>query len=529
MWLPPRSACEWLEPRQTAGDGSKAPLSHGEAMRIMTGALMPPGADAVCMVERTRAEDGGLAVVIEESVSRGTNVREPGEDIAAGAEVFTPGMRLSPAHIGVLASLGIQELLVCPRPAVGVLSTGDELAAPDAVLLPGKIRDANRPALLAQLGSDGFRQVDLGTVGDDQDMLADRLRTAASRCDAIIATGGVSVGDHDLLKVALEKLGGATMHSLEIAMRPGKHVAVASLGEQRIPAFGLPGNPVAALLPMSCWSAGATGHGPLPGARPATACRDSGNRPASPARARTPPDAGDSTDRADGVPRVRPSGGQQSHMLMAMARANALALLPDGDGVGPAGVSRCCYSIPTGSSSPARDGRRPRAALPTGGVIWATNLIAFGLCTGTWIAVAPPPAHTIRRRTRRSSSRRCCTPIRRRPPGCRSSPTAGRCHSGPPPPSAHRHLAIKRWAKLLMMIEAGVSVSIGVLVIAQRDRHLEVAAGIRPAGGSYTCPAPGRVLPRGPQFPHKSAAWGVPPQEAHRRNGTMRYLTARSL
>ena len=281
-----------------AGDGPKPPLSHGEAMRIMTGALMPPGADAVCMVEHTRAEDGGLAVLIEESVSPGTNVREPGEDIAAGAEVFIPGTRLSPAHIGVLASLGIQELLVCPRPAVGVLSTGDELAAPDAVLMPGKIRDANRPALLAQLGSDGFRRVDLGTVGDDQDMLADRLRTAASRCDAIIATGGVSVGDHDLLKVALEKLGGATMHSLEIAMRPGKHVAVASLGEQRIPAFGLPGNPVAALVTYELLVRPALrAMAGLPGARPATACRDSGNRPASPARSRTPPDAGDSTDR----------------------------------------------------------------------------------------------------------------------------------------------------------------------------------------------------------------------------------------
>ena len=164
MWLTPRVRLR-VTGTVAAGDGPKAPLSHGEAMRIMTGALMPPGADAVCMVERTRAEDGALAVLIEESVSPGTNVREPGEDIAAGAEVFTPGTQLSPAHIGVLASLGIQALLVCPRPAVGVLSTGDELAATDAALMPGKIRDANRPALLAQLESDGFRPVDLGTGG----------------------------------------------------------------------------------------------------------------------------------------------------------------------------------------------------------------------------------------------------------------------------------------------------------------------------------------------------------------------------
>ena len=317
-----------------AGDGPKAAVSRGEAMRIMTGALMPPGADAVCMVEHTRAEDGGLAVLIEESVSPGTNVREPGGDIAAGTEVFAPGTQLRAAHIGVLASLGIRALLVYPRPAVGVLSTGDELAAPDAALMPGKIRDANRPALLAQLRSDGFRPVDLGIGGDDQDILADRLRTGGSRCDAIIATGGVSVGDHDVLKVALEKLGGAAMHSLTVAVKPGKHVAVASLGEQRIPAFGLPGNPVAALVTYELFV--------RPALRAMAGCPVL-DRPRVAAIAETdlPRRPGPKlylvrvTARTgtDGVLRVRPSGGQESHMLMAMAQANALALLPDGDGV----------------------------------------------------------------------------------------------------------------------------------------------------------------------------------------------------
>ncbi len=317
-----------------AGDGRKAAVSRGEAMRIMTGALMPPGADAVCMVERTRVEDGGLAVLIGESVSPGTNVREAGEDIAAGTEVFAPGTQLSSAHVGVLASLGIQELLVYPRPAVGVLSTGDELAAPDDALMPGKIRDANRPAFLAQLGSDGFHGVDLGIGGDDQEILVDRLRAAASRCDAIIATGGVSVGDHDVLKVALEKLGGATMHSLQVAVKPGKHIAVASLGEQRIPAFGLPGNPVAALVTYELFVRPAlramAGCPVLDRPRiVATAETDLPRRPGPKLHlvrvtART---------GADGMLRVRSSGGQESHMLMAMAQANALALLPDGDGV----------------------------------------------------------------------------------------------------------------------------------------------------------------------------------------------------
>ena len=317
-----------------AGDGPKAAVSRGEAMRIMTGALMPSGADAVCMVERTKAEDGGLAVLIEESVSPGTNVREAGEDIAAGTEVFALGTQLGPAHVGVLASLGIQALLVHPRPSVGVLSTGDELAAPGDALIPGKIRDANRPALLAQLGSDGFHGVDLGIGGDDPELLADRLRAAASRCDAIIATGGGSVGDHDVLKVALEKLGGAAMHSLQVAMKPGKHIAVASLGEQRIPAFGLPGNPVAALVTYELFV--------RPALRAMAGCPVT-DRPRIAAIAETdlPRRPGPKlhlvrvTARTgtDGVLRVRPSGGQGSHMLMAMARANALALLPDGDGV----------------------------------------------------------------------------------------------------------------------------------------------------------------------------------------------------
>jgi len=163
------------------------------------------------MLEHTQAEDGGLTVLIKEPVSPGANVRAAGEDIAPGTTVFTPGTQLGPAHVGVLASLGIRTLPVYPRPAVGVLSTGDELAAPGDALLPGKIRDANRPALLAQLRRDGFPGLDLGISPDDQDVLSSRLEDGASRCDALIATGGVSVGDHDMLKVALDKLGGGTM------------------------------------------------------------------------------------------------------------------------------------------------------------------------------------------------------------------------------------------------------------------------------------------------------------------------------
>ncbi|MGH3224723.1 MAG: molybdopterin molybdotransferase MoeA [Streptosporangiaceae bacterium] len=234
----------------------------------------------------------------------------------------------------MLASLGIQSLLVCPRPRVGVLSTGSELAGPGGALVPGKIRDANRPALLAQLGADGFRGVDLGAGRDDLDALSHLLAAGASRCDAIVASGGVSAGDHDVLKAALEKLGGVTMRSLHVAVKPGQHVAFALLGERRVPAFGLPGNPVAALVAYELHV--------RPALRAMAGCPVL-DRPRITAIAETelPRQPGPRLHLArvtartgpGGVLRVRLSDGQESHMLRAMAQANALALLPDGDGV----------------------------------------------------------------------------------------------------------------------------------------------------------------------------------------------------
>lgn len=317
-----------------AGDEPKAVVSRGEAVRIMTGAPMPPGADAVCVLERARPAGNGLAVIIEEALDSGTNVRNPGEDVAAGAEVFAPGTQLGPAHVGVLAALGIQTVLVHPHPRVGVLSTGAELARDGDALLPGKIRDANRPALAAQLGSDGFHAVDLGITGDDEAALEDILEASAPQCDAIIVSGGVSVGDHDVLQAVLGKLGGATMRSLHVAVKPGKHIAAARLGEKKTPAFGLPGNPVAALVAYEMFV--------RPALR-AMAGYQVLERPRLLAVAETdlPRQPGDKlhllrvTARigSDGSMRVRPSGGQDSHMLWAMAQANALALLPDSGGV----------------------------------------------------------------------------------------------------------------------------------------------------------------------------------------------------
>jgi molybdenum cofactor synthesis domain-containing protein len=231
-----------------AGDKTMVAVGEGEAVRIMTGAPLPPGADAVCMLEHTRAKADGVIVIIEEAVDPGTNVRHTGEDIASGAEVFARGTVLTPPHIGVLASLGLDEVLVYPHLRVGVVSTGDELAQGRGALSPGKIRDANRPALLAQLRAEGWQTIDLGPVGDDEMALLHAFERGALVSDAVVVSGGVGAGDRDFVKVALEKMSEGTMRWMQVAVKPAKPFAFGTLATAGTPVFGLPGNPVAALV-----------------------------------------------------------------------------------------------------------------------------------------------------------------------------------------------------------------------------------------------------------------------------------------
>jgi molybdopterin molybdotransferase len=317
-----------------AGENAKTFVSAGESVRIMTGAPLPPGADAVCMVERTRVESGGSIVVIEESVAPGTFVREAGGDIRPGDEVFSPGTHLGAAHVGVLASIGVEQLLAYPCPTVGVLSTGDELITSAGALAPGKIRDANRPALLAQLQTDGFGTVDLGVAGDDEAALTALLEEAGSRCDAIVSSGGVSVGDRDLMKTVLKDLSGPIMRSMQVAIKPAKPFAFGVLEETGTPVFGLAGNPVSALVSYELFVRPAlrsmAGCAVLDRPRLAAVAEVDLLRPRDGkwhlvrVKART---------GVNGVLGVRTAGLQDSHMLRVMAQSNALALLPDGDGV----------------------------------------------------------------------------------------------------------------------------------------------------------------------------------------------------
>jgi molybdopterin molybdotransferase len=314
-----------------AGAAPDRSVGAGEAIRIMTGAPMPPGADAVVMVERT-THAGHDGVDIEAEASAGDHVRDAGGDLRAGQVVFDAGTRLGAAHLGVLASVGAETVRVHPRPRVGVLSTGDELVERGA-LAPGQIRDSNRPMLIALAAESGMEPVDLGIARDDEDRIVAILEDAFERCDAVLTSGGVSVGDYDYVKAALDRLG--SLEWRQVAIKPAKPLAFGIV--RGCPVFGLPGNPVSSLVSFELF------------ARPALL-----QLAGDPARFRI-----EVTARAeqafprkqDGkmhVDRVRVewrddgyvaarTGDQASNVLSATALANGLALIPDGDGV-PAGA-----------------------------------------------------------------------------------------------------------------------------------------------------------------------------------------------
>jgi molybdenum cofactor synthesis domain-containing protein len=283
------------------------------------------------MVERTKS--GGTPgadawVEIEAEAKVGDHVRAAGGDVTTGQGVFDAGTRLSAAHVGVLSSVGASKVLAYPRPRVGVLSTGDELVE-EGTLAPGQIRDSNRPMLLGLVEEAGLEPVDLGLAPDDEDRITAVLGDALDRCDGVLTSGGVSVGDYDYVKAALDRLGHLDWR--QVAIKPAKPLAFGVV--RGTPVFGLPGNPVSSLVSFELF------------ARPALLQR-AGHvhrfRPEVVARAEH-----DFTRRPDGklhLDRVRVSwrgdgyiagrtGDQASNVLSATALANGLAMIPDGDGV----------------------------------------------------------------------------------------------------------------------------------------------------------------------------------------------------
>ncbi|TMD62253.1 MAG: molybdopterin molybdotransferase MoeA [Chloroflexi bacterium] len=310
-----------------AGSAATTPLQPGSVARIMTGAPLPAGADAVVRVEDT---DGGERVVeIRKAVAGGENVRAAGEDLRKGELVLQRGLVVRAAEVGVLATAGRASVHVVRRPRVAVLSTGDEVVEVHEALEPGKIRDANRWSLAAAVRAAGGIAVPLGIARDTADDLRRALRRAAEE-DVIVTSGGVSVGDYDFVKTVVGELG--AMDFWTIAMRPGKPVAFGEVLDK--PIFGLPGNPVSALLTFELFARPALlklqGRTRL--RRPRVTARLTEDVPKPPhlrffARA--------IYDSANGT--VRSTGPQGSGILRSMALANALIDLPIGPSLAKAG------------------------------------------------------------------------------------------------------------------------------------------------------------------------------------------------
>ena len=250
--------------RIAAGHALEGAVAPGMAVRIFTGAPMPAGVDTVFMQEDARAQDG--AVVLPPGIRRGANRRRRGEDIAAGAAILRAGARLRPQDIGLAASIGRTELTVRRPLRVAVFSTGDELVEPGAPAAAGKVYDANRFALIALLEQFGCAVTDLGIVPDRRQDVRAALLRAADVADAVVTSGGMSTGEEDHLRAALDGIG--SLHFWRLAIRPGRPVALGQVGGKAF--VGLPGNPVAMMVtcmrfarPLLLGLAGAAARPPL--------------------------------------------------------------------------------------------------------------------------------------------------------------------------------------------------------------------------------------------------------------------------
>jgi molybdopterin molybdotransferase len=307
-----------------AGPASPLTVQQGLCVRIMTGAALPAGADAVVPVEDT---DGGVAQVRFDRVpTAGQCVRRAGEDVQAGETVLPSGTFLGAAQVGLAAGVGRARLLVRPRPRVVVVSTGSELVEPGTPVGPGQLPDSNSLALTAAAVEAGAIAYRVGIVPDDPRTLIDTLEDQLVRADVLLTSGGVSVGAYDVVKQVLSQLG--TVDFVKVAMQPGMPQGFGTLGPDSTPVFGLPGNPVSAMVSFEAFVRPALRR--MLGAEPLERPR---------VRALATAELRSSAGKRsflrvalavrDGRYVVTPVSGPGSHLLAGMARANALAVVPE--------------------------------------------------------------------------------------------------------------------------------------------------------------------------------------------------------
>jgi molybdopterin molybdotransferase len=319
-----------------AGRPFDGTIGSGEAVRIFTGGVMPKGADSVVMQERAEERDGGVVVAPGAVGKAGQNRRFAGEDLKAGGVVFRRGQALNPAEIGMLASLGINEVPVYRRLVVAFFSTGDELVSIGTPLATGQVYDSNRYTIGAMLSRIGCDAIDMGVVVDEPQALERAFRDAAATADVVITSGGVSVGEADFVKQLMDRLGEVVFW--KIAMKPGRPLAYGRIGDAHF--FGLPGNPVSVMVTFYQFVRdallilqGRSEIEPLPTFKATLAA------PIRKAPGRTEFQRGILARAGDGGWTVRTTGDQGSGILSSMSRANCFIVLGPDTGNVDAGAS----------------------------------------------------------------------------------------------------------------------------------------------------------------------------------------------
>ena len=304
-----------------AGYTAKGVLKPGQAMRIMTGAPIPSGANAVLMQEDTQKDSNAILCLDKADVDE--NIRMAGEDVKIGEEVIKKGTTLSPAHIGMMAVVGRSQIAVGQRPIVSILSTGDEILELDETPEGPQIFNSNGHMLAAQIKSAGGIPVYLGIAKDTEKDLMEKFESAL-KADVVVSSGGVSVGDYDLVKSSLQKMG-QDMLFWKVAMKPGKPLAFGRIGDT--PIFGLPGNPVSSFVSFEQFV--------RPSLRKTMGCSDLSHKTVQAKLTRTihkKPGRlhflSSIVSWADGEYTVTPAGEQGSGILKSAANANGLLIFP---------------------------------------------------------------------------------------------------------------------------------------------------------------------------------------------------------